>query len=49
MTAKGFLDLGLAESAAEGGFFVNNKLVKVCKDLENFALASDGEKAAVLR
>ena len=49
MTAKGFLDLGSAESAAEGGFFVNNKLVKVCKDLDNFALASEGEKTVVLR
>ena len=49
MTAKGFLDLGLAESAAEGGFFVNNNLVKVCKDLDNFTLARDGEKAVVLR
>lgn len=49
MTTKAFLDLGMAESAAEGGYFVNNKLVKVCKGLENFALGSETEKTALLR
>lgn len=51
MSTKGFLEVGMAETmgAAEGGFFVKNKLVAVCKGLDNFALGSEAEKAALLR
>ncbi|KAJ3517647.1 hypothetical protein NLJ89_g377 [Agrocybe chaxingu] len=43
--AKGFLEIGMAET----GFFTNNRLVKVCSGLDNFALASESEKATLLR
>lgn len=46
MPAKTFLEVGMAE---ESGFFANNRLVKVCGGLDNFALASEGEKGALLR
>ncbi|KAJ3480112.1 hypothetical protein NLI96_g8583 [Meripilus lineatus] len=50
LTPKGFLDLGMAESGGENsGFFVKNRLVKVCSGLDNFALASEAEKNALLR
>lgn len=50
LTPKQFLELGMAETAGEGsGFFANNGLVKVCAGLDNFNLASEGEKTALLR
>jgi SCY1-like protein 1 len=49
MSAKTFLEVGMAETAKEGGFFVGNRLVKVCKGLDNFALGSEAEKTALLR
>ncbi|KAL4248157.1 Catalytically Inactive Kinase-Related Protein [Abortiporus biennis] len=49
LTAKTFLDLGMAETAGEGGFFAKNRLVKVCAGLDNFALGSEAEKASLLR
>jgi SCY1-like protein 1 len=49
MSAKAFLEVGMAEIAKEGGFFVGNKLVKVCKGLDNFALGSEMEKTTLLR
>ncbi|KAJ8076987.1 Nuclear aminoacylation-dependent tRNA export pathway component [Marasmius tenuissimus] len=45
LTAKGFLEIGMTDT----GFFTNNPLVKVCVGLDNFALGSEGEKAALLR
>ncbi|GAW00339.1 armadillo-type protein [Lentinula edodes] len=45
LTAKGFLEIGMAES----GFFASNRLVKVCLGLDNFALASEAEKMILLR
>ncbi|KAF5388789.1 hypothetical protein D9757_005678 [Collybiopsis confluens] len=45
LTAKGFLEIGMADS----GFFSGNRLVKVCSGLDNFALASDFEKMTLLR
>ncbi|KZP08441.1 ARM repeat-containing protein [Athelia psychrophila] len=46
MAAAAFLDAGMLE---ESGFFANNKLVKVCGGLDNFALGSEGEKMTLLR
>ncbi|KAJ7647578.1 armadillo-type protein [Roridomyces roridus] len=45
LTAKGFLAIGLADT----GFFANNRLVKVCLGLDNFALSSESEKNMLLR
>ncbi|KAJ7124964.1 armadillo-type protein [Mycena epipterygia] len=45
LTAKGFLAIGMAET----GFFANNRLVKVCLGLDNFALSSEAEKNMLLR
>jgi SCY1-like protein 1 len=51
MSAKGFLEAGMAETLGkgEGGFFVGNKLVKVCVGLDGFALGSEGEKMTLLK
>lgn len=52
MSAKALLEVGMAETMAAkdgGGFFVNNRLVKVCSGLDNFALGSEAEKTALLR
>ncbi|THH30408.1 hypothetical protein EUX98_g3776 [Antrodiella citrinella] len=50
LTAKGLLELGMAETAGEGsGFFATNRLVRVCTGLDNFNLASESEKAILLR
>ncbi|CAK5281427.1 unnamed protein product [Mycena citricolor] len=45
LTAKGFLAIGMAET----GFFANNRLVKVCLGLDNYALSSESDKALLLR
>ncbi|KAJ6497835.1 armadillo-type protein [Mycena sanguinolenta] len=45
LTAKGFLAIGMADT----GFFANNRLVKVCLGLDNFALSSESEKNGLLR
>jgi SCY1-like protein 1 len=45
LSPKGFLEIGMVES----GFFANNRLVQVCNGLDNFALASEGDKNALLR
>jgi hypothetical protein len=34
---------------ADTGFFANNRLVKVCLGLDNFALSSESEKNILLR
>ena len=50
MTPKNFLELGMAETAGDGsGFFVGNRLVKVCAGLDNFNIASELEKTSLLR
>lgn len=50
MTAKGLLEVGMAESLGDaGGFFKENRLLKVCEGLESFGLMSDGERAVLLR
>ncbi|TFK53983.1 ARM repeat-containing protein [Heliocybe sulcata] len=50
LTPKGFLEIGMAETAGEGsGFFANNNLVKICAGLDNFNIASDAEKGTFLR
>lgn len=50
MTAKNFLELGMAQTAGDGsGFFASNKLVIVCAGLDNFNLAGEAEKASLLR
>ena len=37
----------MAETAGEGsGFFVSNRLIKVCAGLDNFNIASEAEKAS---
>ncbi|KAF5321514.1 hypothetical protein D9619_001358 [Psilocybe cf. subviscida] len=46
LNAKGFLDIGMSEPS---GFFYSNRLVRVCAGLDNFPLASDGEKALLLK
>ncbi|KAJ7668446.1 ARM repeat-containing protein [Mycena polygramma] len=45
LTAKGFLAIGMADT----GYFANNRLVKVCLGLDNFALSSESEKNILLR
>ncbi|KAF8637981.1 hypothetical protein AX16_010613 [Volvariella volvacea WC 439] len=45
LTPKGFLELGMTD----GGFFANNRLVKVCNGLDNFSLASEADKTTLLR
>ncbi|EKM53988.1 uncharacterized protein PHACADRAFT_96310 [Phanerochaete carnosa HHB-10118-sp] len=50
LSSKHFLELGMAETAGEGsGFFSTNRLVKVCAGLDNFNIASEAEKASLLR
>jgi SCY1-like protein 1 len=50
LTPKQFLELGMAETAGEGsGFFANNGLVKICAGLDNFNIASESDKASLLR
>jgi SCY1-like protein 1 len=45
MTSKDFLDTGMADS----GFFATNLLLQVCNGLDNFPLASEGEKNIFLK
>lgn len=50
LTPKGFLELGMAETAGDGaGFFAHNSLVKVCAGLDSFNISSESEKNALLR
>ncbi|KAI0031234.1 armadillo-type protein [Vararia minispora EC-137] len=50
LNAKGFLDVGMAESAGEGsGFFKSNRLIKICESLGNFGLMSEGERIHLIR
>jgi SCY1-like protein 1 len=50
LSTKGFLETGMAGAGGEGvGFFLNNRLVKVCSGLDNFALTSESEKTSFLR
>jgi SCY1-like protein 1 len=50
MTPKALFDVGMAESLGDGGgFFVGNRLFKICEGLGNFGLMSDGERATLLR
>ncbi|KAG2029017.1 hypothetical protein BDR03DRAFT_846714, partial [Suillus americanus] len=50
MSPKNLLDIGMAESDREGhGFFVHNRLVKVCAGLDGFTLSSESDKASLLR
>jgi len=50
MPPKQFLAIGMAELPGDGaGFFVHNRLVKVCMGLDNFSLKSDADKSAFLR
>ncbi|KDQ53592.1 hypothetical protein JAAARDRAFT_183140 [Jaapia argillacea MUCL 33604] len=50
LSPKGFLELGMAETAGEGsGFFTKNPLVKVCEGLDGFAIASEADKTLFLR
>ncbi|KAG7449615.1 ARM repeat-containing protein [Guyanagaster necrorhizus] len=44
-TSKRFLDTGMVDS----GFFMTNRLVRVCGELDNFALGSEAQKASLLR
>ncbi|KDR75324.1 hypothetical protein GALMADRAFT_226987 [Galerina marginata CBS 339.88] len=46
LNAKGFLEVGMT---ADAGFFLNNRLVKVCSGLDNFSLASEAEKNMLLK
>ncbi|KIK09338.1 hypothetical protein K443DRAFT_83149 [Laccaria amethystina LaAM-08-1] len=45
ITAKDFLSIGMAET----GFFVSNRLVKVCLGLDNLTLSSEADKNLLLR
>ncbi|KAH9485238.1 putative inactive serine/threonine-protein kinase scy1 [Psilocybe cubensis] len=45
LSPKAFLEIGMAET----GFFFNNRLVKVCSGLDNFALANEAEKTLLLK
>ncbi|KAF8070341.1 armadillo-type protein [Lyophyllum atratum] len=45
LTPKAFLEIGMTDT----GFFANNRLVKVCSGLDNFALGSESEKNLFLR
>ncbi|OAX38865.1 ARM repeat-containing protein [Rhizopogon vinicolor AM-OR11-026] len=50
LSPKNLLDIGMAESGGEGcGFFVHNRLVKVCAGLDGFNLSSESDKASFLR
>ncbi|KAG1837506.1 hypothetical protein DFJ58DRAFT_734319 [Suillus subalutaceus] len=50
MSPKNLLDIGMAESDGEGrGFFVHNRLVKVCAGLDGFTLSSESDKVSLLR
>ncbi|PIL34056.1 hypothetical protein GSI_03765 [Ganoderma sinense ZZ0214-1] len=45
-----FLELGMSHTAGDGsGFFSTNRLVIVCAGLDNFNLASESEKATLLK
>ena len=44
-----FLDLGLGSESAGGGWWPSNRLVKLSSALEGFALASESERASLVR
>lgn len=44
-----FLELGMGSITSGGGWWPSNRLVKLSAALEGFALASEGEKAALIR
>lgn len=39
----------MTESASEGGFFKQNRLLRVCEGLDGFGLMAEGERLALLR
>jgi len=45
LSAKKFLESGMMD----GGFFATNRLVQVCSSLDNFTLASEVDKNALLK
>lgn len=45
LSAKSFLESGMMD----GGFFATNRLVQVCSSLDNFTLASEVDKNALLK
>lgn len=50
MAVKNFLDIGMSEASGEGsGFFSRNRLVSICRGLDDFALSSDSEKSNMIR
>ncbi len=50
MSPAAFLEMGMAQTGGEtAGFFVNNRLVKLCVGLDNFSLSNDAEKTVLLR
>ena len=50
MTVKAFLDIGTSEVSGEGsGFFSHNRLVGVCRGLDDFVLSGDSEKSNMIR
>lgn len=49
MTAKMFLEVGMTESSSEGGFFKQNRLLRICEGLDGFGLMAEGERLALLR
>jgi SCY1-like protein 1 len=48
-----FWEIGMGNEGGTGqqgaGFFKSNRLVKLAEGLEGFALASEGERAALVR
>ncbi|KIK33451.1 hypothetical protein CY34DRAFT_790779 [Suillus luteus UH-Slu-Lm8-n1] len=50
MSPKNLLDIDMAESDGEGrGFFVNNRLLKLCAGLDGFTLSGESDEASLLR
>ena len=53
LKVEAFYDLGASGDPASmqqgGGFFKNNRLVQLAEGLENFALASEGDRAVLIK
>lgn len=49
MTAKMFLEVGMAETVSEGGFFKQNRLLIICEGLDGFGLMAEGERLSLIR
>ncbi|KAI5116981.1 hypothetical protein M0805_001592 [Coniferiporia weirii] len=49
LSPAAFLEMGMAETGDNNGFFANNSFVRICQGLDQFSLSGEAEKAILLR